>query len=282
MAAPPPRAKRTLYPTEMSSSRRITRKVVVCSVIFIFITLSLIFLLELSFVEKLENRQGQPRGLADDVVKSEETRTPCPKVSEDHTQVRVTRPGSMDMTEVYHLLKRRKKYELRVEKSTRELWWYLRNQLRKVEVNQHTNSYLDSTMMSVRNQYLSLQWRYEELQDVSLDSGPFQLNWKYWQRNISLELASTMRKRIDYLQNPPNCKLVKKLVCRVAKSCGFGCQIHHVSFCFIMAYSTKRTLILDSTNWRYSPKGWNAIFQPISSACTEIPSGMCIINNTPL
>lgn len=97
-------------------------------------------------------------------------------------------------------------------------------------------------------------------------------NWAFWQKNLSVQLTDVMKKRLDYLQNPFDCDSARKLVCHVAKSCGFGCQIHHVSYCFIMAYATKRTLILDSANWRYSPNGWNAVFQPISSVCINLPS----------
>ncbi|CAL4059808.1 unnamed protein product, partial [Meganyctiphanes norvegica] len=54
--------------------------------------------------------------------------------------------------------------------------------------------------------------------------------------------------------------------------CGYGCQIHHVVYCFIVAYGTKRTLILKSRGWRYNKAGWEDVFQPISNSCTD-PSG---------
>lgn len=256
-------------------SRRIATRL--CSLVISFLVLSIvIFIAEFSFVDKLRYRengqvpQGQGGALDENVNSnslSDQTRNPCPKL--DHG----TAPSaSLEGGVLYDILGRRKQHELQVEKSTRELWWYLRNHLK----NQHISTYLNTTLRSVRNRYISLQWKYKQLNDITFNSGPFLLNWKYWQRNISMESTSIMKNRIDHLQNPPNCKLAKKLVCRVSKSCGFGCQIHHVSFCFILAYATKRTLILDSTNWRYSPSGWNAVFKPISSTCSEVPSGKLV------
>lgn len=52
------------------------------------------------------------------------------------------------------------------------------------------------------------------------------------------------------------------------QGCGFGCQLHHVVYCFIMAYATERTLILKSKGWRYHKQGWEEVFHPISESCT--------------
>lgn len=56
------------------------------------------------------------------------------------------------------------------------------------------------------------------------------------------------------------------------QSCGYGCQIHHTAYCFIVAYATKRTMILNSKKWRYHRGGWEKIFMPLSETCTD-PSG---------
>lgn len=71
------------------------------------------------------------------------------------------------------------------------------------------------------------------------------------------------------LQNPKDCQSAKKLLCNLNKGCGFGCQIHHATYCLIVAYGTKRTLILRSHNWRYAQKGWESVFMPLSETCTE-------------
>ena len=59
--------------------------------------------------------------------------------------------------------------------------------------------------------------------------------------------------------------VIKKLICN--KGCGFGCQIHHVLYCLILAYSTQRTLILESNSWRYGFKGWDFVFMLLSVSC---------------
>ena len=201
--------------------------------------------------------EGPPRRLEQDI----QLRTPPPLPD------RNLKPNN-----IYAMLKTRKQHELRLEKNIQEMWWYIRKQLKKMD-SLNVQQYLNRTSKNVQHRFNSLWWTLGQLNTVYSDSEPFQLNWKFWQKNTSAELVSLMDARLKYLQNPADCKSAKKLVCYIAKACGFGCQMHHVSYCFIMAYATKRTLILDSSNWKYSPRGWSAIFQPVSSTCTEMPSG---------
>ena len=49
--------------------------------------------------------------------------------------------------------------------------------------------------------------------------------------------------------------------------CGYGCQIHHAMYCFIVAYGTERTLILKSKGWRYNKGGYEEVFKPLSDNC---------------
>ena len=53
------------------------------------------------------------------------------------------------------------------------------------------------------------------------------------------------------------------------KNCGFGCQMHHLMYCFITAYATNRTLIVDSNVWSYNSRGLDAYFKPLSDSCTS-------------
>lgn len=70
-------------------------------------------------------------------------------------------------------------------------------------------------------------------------------------------------------QNPKDCSKAKKLVCNINKGCGYGCQLHHVVYCFMIAYGTQRTLILESQNWRYATGGWETVFRPVSETCND-------------
>lgn len=182
--------------------------------------------------------------------------------------------------ELYQVLKQRKVTELRVEKSMRESWWYIREQLSLLRSNKvpsdKLSSFITNTMDSMKDQYHALQKWHSELNTDGDDSvggdGALQLNWRYWQANVSTELRTLMQKRLHHLQNPSDCDSAPKLLCQVGKTCGFGCQMHHVAYCFILAYASQRTLVLDSTGWSYNFKGWESVFQPVTPCST--PKGI--------
>ncbi|KAE8752245.1 hypothetical protein FOCC_FOCC001038 [Frankliniella occidentalis] len=88
-----------------------------------------------------------------------------------------------------------------------------------------------------------------------------------WREQESQDLSDLVQRRIQFLQNPKDCKRAKKLICNLNKGCGFGCQLHHAVYCFLVAYGTQRTLILRSKGWRYHKGGWEEIFKPVSDTC---------------
>uniref|UniRef100_A0A158Q517 GT23 domain-containing protein n=1 Tax=Dracunculus medinensis TaxID=318479 RepID=A0A158Q517_DRAME len=82
-------------------------------------------------------------------------------------------------------------------------------------------------------------------------------------RSMALrEILDNFQEELSRLQNPANCSAARKLVCTLNKACGFGCQIHHATYCFIVSYATKRTMVFlnDGYSWRYSAEGWNYAF----------------------
>jgi glycoprotein 6-alpha-L-fucosyltransferase len=96
--------------------------------------------------------------------------------------------------------------------------------------------------------------------------------YEYWRQIESKKLSELVQKRLQFLQNPPDCGTARKLICRLNKGCGWGCQLHHLVYCFIVAYATERTLILKSKGWRYHKGGFEEIFLPLSDTCTD-PNG---------
>ncbi|KAF7640243.1 GT23 domain-containing protein [Meloidogyne graminicola] len=72
--------------------------------------------------------------------------------------------------------------------------------------------------------------------------------------------------KIFKLQNPKNCKIARFLVCKLEQFCGFGCVMHHISFCLSIALGTNRTLIFedDGIKWSYKVR-WNDIFEQITN-----------------
>lgn len=83
------------------------------------------------------------------------------------------------------------------------------------------------------------------------------------------ELSDTVQRRLQYIQNPPNCSSARKVACKVDEYCGYGCQVHHVVMCLIIAYATERTLTLEKANGIYKGHSWDSIFLPLSNTCTQ-------------
>eukprot|EP00057_Strongylocentrotus_purpuratus_P015348 XP_011669822.1 PREDICTED: alpha-(1,6)-fucosyltransferase-like [Strongylocentrotus purpuratus] len=90
-----------------------------------------------------------------------------------------------------------------------------------------------------------------------------------WQEGELRNLSNLIQQRLHFLQNPPDCREAKKIVCDLSHRVGFGSIVHHLSFCLIMAYGSERTLILNSSEWVYSPGGWDKFFRPLSENCLD-------------
>ncbi len=50
-----------------------------------------------------------------------------------------------------------------------------------------------------------------------------------WRGKASKTLSTKIQDKFFDLQNPSDCNSAKKLICELNKSCGYGCQIHHVN-----------------------------------------------------
>ncbi|KAK8735420.1 hypothetical protein OTU49_005381, partial [Cherax quadricarinatus] len=90
-----------------------------------------------------------------------------------------------------------------------------------------------------------------------------------WRKREAEDLSEEVQQRLHRLQHPHNCATAKKLFCNLEVGCGFGCQFHRLIHCFMAAYGKNRTLIVNSAGWRYSPNGWETVFQPFSETCTN-------------
>ncbi|ESO93492.1 hypothetical protein LOTGIDRAFT_178508 [Lottia gigantea] len=126
----------------------------------------------------------------------------------------------------------------KVENTNREFWYFIKSELNKLK------QLAEETLRNIDG---NDEWRLKELQD----------------------LGDLVFKRLDYLQNPKDCSTAKKIVCNLHKGCGYGCQLHHVTYCLIVAYATQRTLILESKGWRYASQGWETVYLPLSNTCTD-------------
>ncbi|XP_059164715.1 alpha-(1,6)-fucosyltransferase-like isoform X2 [Physella acuta] len=154
----------------------------------------------------------------------------------------------------------------KAENTVQELWYFLNSQLNKLEKHSlEGGSRLYSLKADLEGYRRTMLDDFEKIRRAN--------NADQWRLNQSKELGDLVQRRFHYLQNPVNCKAAKKLVCNLHKGCGFGCQLHHITYCLIAAYAMERTLILDSKGWRYSSKGWESVFQPLSTTCMDVGGG---------
>ncbi len=177
------------------------------------------------------------------------------------------------------LLRERKKMELRLENDAQEMWWYLRAQLNTLRngLPPHDRSpQISNQRQVIERMSKDVEERYDALRSQlrTAEEATDNLLWPHWKDTFSSSLGELLYRRLQGLQNPRNCSHAKKLVCNIAKTCGFGCQIHHVAYCFIMAYATERMLVINSRGWQYSDHGWESVFLPLSATCTRENLGM--------
>ncbi|KAF7632982.1 hypothetical protein Mgra_00007628 [Meloidogyne graminicola] len=79
-------------------------------------------------------------------------------------------------------------------------------------------------------------------------------------------LGNKVQAALTQLQNPSNCSNARILVCKLEQNCGFGCAMHHVSYCLSIASGLGRTLIFEDegSKWAYNVT-WNEIFEQITN-----------------
>lgn len=159
----------------------------------------------------------------------------------------------------------REQEELRrkVENGVKELWYFIRSEIQKLSHINPTDrqKHTDTLLQDLGHQQRTIM---TDLHRLSHADGAGD-----WREKEARDLSRLVQNRISYLQNPQDCSKARKLVCNINKGCGYGCQLHHVVYCFMIAYGTQRVLILESHNWRYAPKGWEAAFLPVSDTCTD-------------
>ncbi|KAI1897818.1 hypothetical protein AGOR_G00087180 [Albula goreensis] len=151
----------------------------------------------------------------------------------------------------------------KIENGVKELWYLVRSEVKKLgqmeagDLQRHT----DTLLQDLGHQQRSIM---ADLFYLSQADGAGD-----WREKEAKYLTELVQNRLNYLQNPQDCSKARKLVCNINKGCGYGCQLHHVVYCFMIAYGTQRTLILESQNWRYATGGWETVFRPVSETCTD-------------
>ncbi|GFO27525.1 alpha-(1,6)-fucosyltransferase [Plakobranchus ocellatus] len=154
----------------------------------------------------------------------------------------------------------------KTEMTVRELWFFLKSQLSLLESDEGIGQLRLKKLRADLDGYRrTLLDDFENLRKANDAEG--------WRLHKSQELGELVQRRLEYIQNPIDCSNAKKIVCNLHKGCGFGCQLHHVTYCLITAYALNRTLVLESKGWRYAPRGWETVFAPLSHTCIEKGNG---------
>jgi len=91
-----------------------------------------------------------------------------------------------------------------------------------------------------------------------------------WRQQEAKHLTSAVQSAISRLQNPDDCTKAKKLVCHMTwGGCGFGCLVHHTTYCLITALATGRVLVLSDLPWPHSDLVIKNFFSPLSETCSN-------------
>ncbi|BES93248.1 Alpha-(1,6)-fucosyltransferase [Nesidiocoris tenuis] len=155
----------------------------------------------------------------------------------------------------------------RVRMGVEEMWFFISSQIRNLQKKMQNNS---PQALSQLTKILDegIEHKRSLLRDVDRLSEEDGFN--SWRLKEAVALSDLVQRRLTYLQNPSDCENAKKLVCKLNKGCGFGCQLHHAVYCLMVAYGTQRTMILQSKGWRYNKAGWEMVFRPVSQTCTQV------------
>ncbi|KAL1455011.1 hypothetical protein WDU94_009137 [Cyamophila willieti] len=156
---------------------------------------------------------------------------------------------------------------IKIGSNVHEFWYFVNSELNKFKSEVVNYSPL---LASKLEQVISETAEHKRSLVKDLGSLQASDSFEGWRLKESLDLSDLVQRRLEYLQNPSDCRTARKLVCNLNKGCGYGCQLHHVVYCFIVAYATQRTLIMKSKGWRYARGGWEEVFEPVSKTCTSL------------
>lgn len=153
----------------------------------------------------------------------------------------------------------------RVRNNIQEMWYYISAELNKFRKGIDTLSH-EQKEKKVQDTLKNF-WDHKKSLMIDFDKLTKADGYNEWRKKESQDLSDLVQRRFRYLQNPSDCNKAKKLICSLNKGCGFGCQLHHITYCFLVAYGTERTLVMKSKGWRYHKDGWESVFKPLSDTC---------------
>uniref|UniRef100_A0A0K0CSW3 GT23 domain-containing protein n=1 Tax=Angiostrongylus cantonensis TaxID=6313 RepID=A0A0K0CSW3_ANGCA len=85
-----------------------------------------------------------------------------------------------------------------------------------------------------------------------------------WRQKSLKSLTDFIQGKIHEMQHPEDCRKARILLCNLDKSCGFGCEMHHVAFCFMTAFGSQRTMVFDGDG-----NGWRLVHNDLTKFYTQ-------------
>ncbi|KII68809.1 Alpha-(1,6)-fucosyltransferase [Thelohanellus kitauei] len=86
-------------------------------------------------------------------------------------------------------------------------------------------------------------------------------NWK-----MQESMMKYVRKVIHRNQNPKNCRNIEVIAYDPKSICGFGCQIHHLAYCLMVALGEGKPLVVKTSPWNEFGSIFDVIM-PLSQTC---------------
>ena len=161
------------------------------------------------------------------------------------------------------------KYEVlsrRISNQLQEMWFLWRGNLKTITrtLSHHkiSTGFLDKITDDYRELHQITERDFEEL--ITMDG------IKEIKDQLAIDLSKKIQRRIYKLQNPSHCYSAKKVVVYMNKPCGYGCQMHHLMYGMIVAYATKRTLIIPDPIVGKETQ-WNSLYKELTN-CTISPT----------
>ncbi|CAL8076608.1 unnamed protein product [Calicophoron daubneyi] len=153
---------------------------------------------------------------------------------------------------------------------TKEVWFAATAYLKKLEASFSSVVFSDQTKNNTIQLVDSLRTYMRDITMsmlVNLDLLKQADGSHFSQINGLEELSTLVQIRLRRLQNPTDCRKAKLLLGDLEDhNCGFGCQVHYLTYCFQVAYATGRTFLL-KPNQKGFGKWWMENFEEFSDTC---------------
>ncbi|KAL6741347.1 hypothetical protein Aduo_014611 [Ancylostoma duodenale] len=139
-------------------------------------------------------------------------------------------------------------YEMERRKLERGLWEML------ISLSMNDSSRTTNCKEHTENKLVSLLATSSKL-ELSADK----------KRSSLRSISDIIQKELNSSQHADHCSDAKFLGCSLPDTCGFGCQVHHLVYCLLVAFASSRMLVIRGETWCYHREGWVGAFHPPST-----------------